>query len=69
MKEVQLAHEKSEWAYAVYLMTDEGCAESHRYEYDKDKPHTIGAARADATAKYKQLIRNNPDATSYNDAH
>lgn len=65
--EVQLAHEKTEWAYAVYLMTEEGCAASHRYEYDKDKPHTVGAARADAVSKYKALRRSNPGATYYSD--
>lgn len=67
MKEVQLTHEKTGWAYAVYLMTDDGCAASHRFEYDKDKPQTVGAARADAVEKYKGLKRSNPDATFYSD--
>jgi hypothetical protein len=65
--EVQLTHEKTEWTYSVHLMTEEGCAESHRFEYDKDKPHTVGEARSDAIEKYTDLRRANPAATCYSD--
>ena len=65
--EVQITHEKSEWAYAVYVMGPGGCEYSWRFEYDADKRSTRVDARAAAVADYKRQIAARPGVKHYND--
>jgi hypothetical protein len=66
--EVQMAHEKTEWAYAVYVMhIDDGCQYSQRFEYDADIPGDRARAKEAATADYKKMQSENAGCTSYRD--
>lgn len=65
--EVQLAHEKSEWAYAVYVMGADGCAYSRRFEYDADRPGEKDAAKKEAAKDFQRQIKENPGCRWYND--
>jgi hypothetical protein len=65
--EVQVTHEKSEWAYAVYVIGDQGCIYSERFEYDADKLGSREKARADALKDYERSIGNFPGCSTYND--
>ena len=68
MIEVQLAHEKSEWAYAVYVMGPNGCLYSNRYEYDADKPGDQGRARRDARHRYDRTQYEYPGCNVYDES-
>ena len=66
--EVQLAHESEEWAFAIYVMhSDDGCLESFRYEYDADTDGSKTAARALASSRFLESVKENPDCRWYND--
>lgn len=65
--EVQIAHEKSEWAYAVYIMTPGGYAYSQRFEYDDDIRGSRVAAKDAALADYGRQCGAHLDYNSYND--
>ena len=64
--EVQLAHERSEDAYAVYLMdTEDGCLYSKRYEYDSAASRL--RCKTEAQRDFERLLRMNPTAESYSE--
>lgn len=64
--EVQLAHEKNEDAYAVYLMdTEDGCLYSKRYEYDSAASRL--RCKTEAQRDFERLLRINPTAESYSE--
>lgn len=65
--EVQATHEKTEWAYAVYIMTPGGCAYSQRFEYDADVPGDRQRAKTEALADYKRQAAARPGDNSYSD--
>lgn len=66
--EVQLGWEKSEWAFAVYVMhSGDGCIDSKRFEYDLDKAGDKGRAQTEAKAHYRKKIAEFPGCTSYSD--
>lgn len=67
MQEIQLAHEKDESAYAVYVMDDEdGCVFSDYYPYGDTAGRLIAKTQAEKT--FNRLCRENPKAESYSDA-
>lgn len=66
--EVQLAHEKTEWAYAVYVMhADDGCKFSQRFEYDADIHGDRAQAKAAAIAVFKKKQSENVGCEAYRD--
>lgn len=65
--EVQLAHEKSEWAYATYAMGPQGCIFSDRFEYDADKAGDRQRAKKEAMKDYERLQGCWPGCSTYSD--
>lgn len=65
--EIQITHEKSEWAYAVYIMGNDGCEYSRRFEYDADVPGDSIRARSEALTDYKRQKSEHPGYNFYND--
>ena len=66
--EVQLAHEKTEWSYAVYVMhPTEGCKYSKRFEYDAGIVGSRDKAKKQAVEQFKTSIAAWPGCTNYRD--
>lgn len=61
--EVQIEHEKTEWAYCTYVMSlNDGCLSSNRFEYDADKLGDKERARRDALESFINLQMDYPRA-------
>lgn len=63
----QITHEKSEWAYAVYVLVPYGCIYSNRFEYDADKPGDRKRAHKEALKDYLRSRAKFPGCNVFSD--